>query len=164
MPVETLTYAALGARLTISAAAARSLAKRLRLPRSLSSDGKALVSVDLAEIRHSPRPAGSSKTDDDIRLAAKIVALQVEITRLEAIAAGHRADFERERERADRLMVELLQATAETMAAREATARLEGSLQSGGRNGASIDTHGQSTRRLGHQAADLVAADRKACR
>ena len=56
MPVETLTYAALGARLTISAAAARSLAKRLRLPRSLSSDGKALVSVDLAEIRHSPRP------------------------------------------------------------------------------------------------------------
>jgi hypothetical protein len=160
MPVETLTYAALGARLTISAAAARSLAKRLRLPRSLSSDGKALVSVDLAEIRHSPRPAGSSKTDDDSRLAAKIVALQVEITRLEAIAAGHRADFERERERADRLMVELLQATAETMAAKEATARLEGILRT--RAGGSIDSHGQAARRPGHLAAQLVAADRKA--
>ena len=58
MPVETLTYAALGARLTISPTAARSLAKRLRLPRSLSDDGKALVSVDLAEIRHTPRPPG----------------------------------------------------------------------------------------------------------
>ena len=75
MPVETLTYAALGARLTISPQAARSLAKRLRLPRSLSSDGKALVSVDLAEIRHSPRPAGSSKTDDDIRLAGRLTAM-----------------------------------------------------------------------------------------
>ena len=56
MSVETLTYAALGARLKISREAARSLAKRLRLPRSLSDDGKALVSVDLAEIRHTPRP------------------------------------------------------------------------------------------------------------
>lgn len=56
MSVEPLTYAALGARLKISREAARSLAKRLRLPRSLSDDGKALVSVDLAEIRHTPRP------------------------------------------------------------------------------------------------------------
>ena len=56
MSVEMLTYAALGARLNISPEAARSLARRLRLPRSLSDDGKALVSVDLAEIRHTPRP------------------------------------------------------------------------------------------------------------
>src|SRR5215510_1430792 len=54
MSVETLTYAALGAHLKISPEAARSLAKRLRLPRSLSHDGKALVTVDLAEIRHTP--------------------------------------------------------------------------------------------------------------
>jgi len=39
--------------------------------------------------------------------------------------ADHRADFERERERADRLAVELLQATAETTAAQEVTARFE---------------------------------------
>jgi len=156
MPVETLTYAALGARLGISPAAARSFAKRLRLPRSLSDDGRAWITVDLTEIRHTPRSPASRQPGDGAHLLAKIAALQAEIARLQAIAAGHRADFEHERERADRLMVELLQATAETMAAREAKARLEGSL----RNGGSIDSHGQ--RRLGHLAADLVAADRKA--
>ncbi len=114
MPVETLTYAALGARLMISAEAARSLAKRLRLPRSLSDDGKALVSVDLAEIRHTPRPRGHREAGNVARWRQRSLALQAEIARLEATAAGHRADFERERERADRLMVELLQATAET--------------------------------------------------
>jgi len=91
------------------------------------------------------------------------MALQAEIARLQTTAAGHRADFERERERADRLMVELLQATAETMAAREAAARLEGSLTAGGRGGP-IDNHDQAGRRLGHLAAELVAADRKAHR
>jgi hypothetical protein len=163
MPVETLTYAALGARLTISPKAARSFAKRLRLPRSLSDDGKALVSVDLAEIRHRPRLPGRREAGS-VAPAANIVALQAEIARLEAAAAGHRADFERERERADRLMVELLQATAETMAAKEATARLEGFLRTDGRTGGSIDSHGLAARRPGHLAADLVAADRKALR
>ena len=132
MPIEMLTYAALGARLGISPAAARSLAKRHRLPCSLSDGGKALVSVDLAEIRHTPRPPAGNKEGNSILLAAKIVELQAEIVRLEATAAGHRADFEHERERADRLMLELLQASAETTAAKEATARLEGLLRSGG--------------------------------
>ena len=163
MPLETLTYSALGARLTISAKAARSLVRRLRLPRSLSDDGKALVSVDLAELRHTPRPPGHREAGN-VGLAAKIVALQAEIARLETTAAGHRADFERERERADRLMVELLQATAETMAAKEAMARLEGLMRSDGRTGGSIDGHGVAARRPAHLAADLVAADRKALR
>ncbi len=163
MPIETLTYAELGARLTISTKAARSLAERLRLPRSLSDDGKALVSVDLAEIRHSPRPPGRREAGN-VALSAKIVALQAEIARLEATAATHRADYERERERADRLMVELLQATAETMAAKEAAARLEGLLRTDGRTGGSIDSHGLAARRPGYLAADLVAADRKASR
>jgi hypothetical protein len=163
MPVETLTYAALGARLTISPKAARSLAKRLQLPRSLSYDGKALVSVDLAEIRHTPRPPGRREAGN-VALAAKIVALQAEITQLEARAAGHRADFERERERADRLMVELRQAIAETVAAKEATARLAGFLRTDGRTPGSIDSHGLAARRPGHLAADLVAGDRKAFR
>jgi hypothetical protein len=122
MSVEALTYAALGARLKISREAARSLAKRLRLPRSLSDDGKALVSVDLAEIRHTPRPPGGRQAGNIALLAAKIEALKAEIARLEARAA----DFERER--ADRLTVELLQATAETMAAKDVTARLEGEV------------------------------------
>jgi chromosome segregation ATPase len=166
MSVESLTYTALGARLKVSREAARSLARRLRLPRSLSEDGKALVSVDLAEIRHTPRPPGDRQAGN-IAVAAKIEALNAEIARLEARAADHRADFERERERADRLTVELLQAAAETVAANEATARLEGelaALRTRGRAGGSIDSHGQAASRLGHLAATIVEADRKACR
>jgi len=167
MSVETLTYAALGARLKVSPEAARSLAKRLQLPRSLSDDGKALVSVDLAEIRHTPRPPSGRQAGNIALLAAKIEALKAEVARLEARVADHRADFERERERTDRLTVELLQATAETMAAKEAMARLEGdvaALRTGGRAGGSIDSQGQAARRLGHLAATIVEADRKACR
>jgi len=163
MSVETLTYAALGARLKISAAAARSLAKRPRLPRSLSDDGKALVRVDLAEIRHTPRPPVGRQAGT----IALFESLKAAIARLEARAADHSADFERERERADRLEVELLQAAAEVMAAKEVTARLEGevvALRAGGRAGGSIDSHGQAARRLGHLAATIVEADRKASR
>jgi hypothetical protein len=167
MSLETLTYAALGARLKISPEAARSLAKRLRLPRSLSDDGKALVSVDLAEIWHTPRPPSGRQAGNIALFAQKIEALKAEIARLKTRAADHRADFERERERADRLTVELLQRTGETMAAKEATARLEGevaALRTGGRAGGSIDSHGQAASRLGHLAATIVEADRKACR
>ena len=167
MSVETLTYAALGARLKISPVAARSLAKRHRLPRSLADDGKALVSVDLAEMRHTPRPPGGRQAGSIALLAATIEALKAEIARLDARAADHRADFERERERADRLTVELLQATAETMAAKDMTARLEGevaALRTARRAGGSIDSQGQAARRLGHLAATIVEADRKACR
>lgn len=164
MSVETLTYAALGARLKISPEAARALSKRLGLPRSLSPDGKALVSIDLAEIRHTPRPRGAHQAGTITLLTKKIETLQAEITRLEARAAGHRADFERERERADRLLAELLQATAETMAAKEATARLEGELAALRTGGRAIGGQEQTARRLGHLAATIVEADRKACR
>jgi hypothetical protein len=164
MTVEMLTYAALGARLKISPEAARSLAKRLRLPRSLSHDGKVLMSVDLAEVRHTPRPPGTHQTGNITLLTSKVEALQAEITRLEARAAGHRADFERERERADRLMSELLQATAGTMAAKEASARLEGELAALRIGGRAIGDQQQGARRLGHLAATIVEADRKACR
>jgi hypothetical protein len=166
MSIETLTYAALGAHLKISPEAARSVARRRRLPRSLSDDGKALVSVDLAEIRHTPRPP-RGRASSSALLAAKIEALKAEIARLEARAADHRADFERERERADRLTVELLQATAESVAAKKVTVRLESevaALRTGGRAGGPIDSHGQAARRLGHLAATIVEADRKACR
>ena len=166
MSVEPLTYAALGARLKISREAARSLAKRLRLPRSVSDDGKALVSIDLAELRYMPRPPGGRQAGNIAPLAEKIEALRADIARLEATAADHRAGFERERERTDRLAAELLQVTAETMAAREATERLEAevaALRTRGRTGGSIDSHGQAASRLGHLAATIVEADRKAC-
>ena len=44
------------------------------------------------------------------------------------MAIGHRSDFERERDRADRLVTEMLKTTADLMAARVVTARLEGQL------------------------------------
>jgi len=164
MSVEILTYDALGARLNISPVAARSLARRLRLPRSLSDDGKALVSVDLAEIHHTPQPPGRRQTGNVALLTAQVEALRADNLQLEAMSAGHRADFERERERADRLMAELLQATAEATAAREAAARLEGEvavLRTRARTDSSID---KTERRLGQLAATLVESDRKAAR
>jgi hypothetical protein len=164
MPIETLTYAALGARLKISSQAARSLAKRLGLPRSVSDDGKALVGVDLAEIRHAPRPGRRRGADKAAPLRAKIAELEADLARLDVVAAGHRADLERERERADRLLVELLQAKADTMAAKEAAARLQGALRASGRLAGAVDGQGEAQSRLGHLAADLVAGDRKACR
>ena len=163
MSVEMLTYAALGARLKISPMAARSLSRRLTLPRSLSNSGEALVSVDLAEIRHTPRPP----RDRAGILAAEVEAMKAEIARLETMAADHRANFEHECERADRLAVELLQSTAEMMAGKEMTARLEdevAALRSGRQSGGSTGTHGQAARRLGHLAASIVQADRKAYR
>jgi hypothetical protein len=45
---------------------------------------------------------------DAFALKACIDSLQKELAKVEAIAAGHRADFERERERAERLVDELL--------------------------------------------------------
>jgi DNA repair exonuclease SbcCD ATPase subunit len=164
MSVEMLTYAALGARLKVSPEAARSLAARLRLPRSRAPDGKALVSVDLAEIRHTPRPPSTHQAGNIALLATKIETLQAEIARLETMVASHRTDFERERERADRLMVELLQTTAETVAAKEATARLEGELAALRTGDRAASAQVQAARRLGHLAASIVEADRKACR
>jgi hypothetical protein len=167
MSVEILTYAALAARLNISVAAARSLARRLRLPRSLSDDGKALVSVDLAEVRHRPQPPAGHRAGEAAQLRGLVVTLQAEVVQLEARAAGHRADFEHERERADRLVTELLQASAETKAAREVAARLEGevaALRTALSAGSSSENQGHSVRRMGHLAASLVEADRKAAR
>jgi hypothetical protein len=114
------------------------------------------------KIRHTPRPPSGRQAGN----IALFETLKAEIARLEERAADHRTDFEHERERADRLAVGLLQATAETMAAKKVTARLEGevaALRTGGRAGGSIDSHGQAARRL-DIAATIVEADRKACR
>jgi hypothetical protein len=131
MPVELLTYAELGERLKISPEAARALVKRQRLPRSRSNHGKTLVQIDLAEISHSPlsrvpqAQAGHQVITD---LTQRIETMQAELIEMEAIASGHRADFERECERTNKLLAELLKASSETMAAREKAALLEGRL------------------------------------
>ncbi len=144
MSVALLSYADLGARLNISREAARALAKRRRLPRSRSEDGKALVSVDLSELRYKPRPRIGRQADhiaasmtgieiaeiEALKTAAlETAALEIEgckaqIAQLEAAAIGYRAEAEREWERANRLAAELQQAAAETMAVNERAARL----------------------------------------
>ena len=115
-----MTYAGLAERLKISPEAARALAKRLRLQRSRSNEGKTLLSVDLAEIQHTPMPARSSAGDRALK--TKLETVQAEFVKLQALAAGHRADYER----ADRIMVELLRITADAMMAREEAAHLKG--------------------------------------
>ena len=61
-------------------------------------------------------------------LKARIETLEADIAKVEATAAVHRADFERERERCERLMAEVLKTTAELTAAREAAAQIASEL------------------------------------
>jgi len=158
MPIEMLTYGALAARLDISAEAARAFARRLRLPRSLSDDGRALVTIDVGEIRHRRRASAGH--------AVQMDALQAEIVQLASAVAVHRADFERERERADHLAAELARLTAETTSLKEETTslkevatRLEGELSA-----LRCGVQQAPPSRLGRLAASLVEADRRACR
>jgi hypothetical protein len=122
MPIEMLTYAGLAGRLNCSPEAARAVARRHRLPRHRSNDGKTLVAVDLTEIEHTP------STRTPTRLDSKATILQLEISRLEALASSHRNDFEHQRDRNDRIMAELLKLTADLMASKEMAARLDGEL------------------------------------
>jgi response regulator RpfG family c-di-GMP phosphodiesterase len=131
VPAEMLTYAELGERLKISPEAARALVKRHRLPRSRANDGKTLVQVDLAEINHSPAaraPQAQSGQQIVTTLKQEIETLQAELIEMEAIAKGHRTDFERECERTNKLLAELIKITTETVAAREKAALLEGKV------------------------------------
>ncbi|MEH2489796.1 hypothetical protein [Bradyrhizobium sp. AZCC 2230] len=204
MSVALLTYADLGARLNFSREAARSLARRRRLPRSRSDDGKALVRVDFSELRYTPRPRTGRRADCiDVSMAriealepfpfrqcrngalgfysdafslrepvstsfenaSETEAFKAEIARLEDVATAYRAVFERERERAERLAVELQQASAETKAANAWATRLEdemAALRTDCRTGGSLAGH--AALRLGHLAASIVQADRMARR
>ena len=138
MSAESLTYVDLAGRLGTSREAARSLARRLRLPRQTGNDDTAWVNVDLAEIRHKPlhrRSQGSHHSVDFDALKARIEQLQAEVTKLETeksaikvIAAGYRADFERERGRGDKLMTNTMTIAAVATSARAKAARLESEL------------------------------------
>jgi uncharacterized protein YigA (DUF484 family) len=88
---------------------------------------KALTYAALAErLKCSLEAVRSLVTGEVATLKRRIESLQAELAKLEATAAGHRADYERERDRADRLVNELLKATANTIRAMEA--KLEGEI------------------------------------
>jgi RNase P protein component len=63
-------------------------------------------------------------------LKAKIEMLQAEIGKLEVLVAGHQAEFRAavERNRAERLIADLLRMTADLMSAQDAGARLQDEL------------------------------------
>jgi hypothetical protein len=124
MAVEMLTYRQLGDRLGFSRDAARELVKRLRLPRHKANDGKVLIYVDLSEINHNLVPTESAAGQLPVSGSFKE---RIE-PNLETSATSHQADLERERERAERLMAELLRAKADILAARATAARLENEL------------------------------------
>jgi hypothetical protein len=95
------------------------------------------VNVNLGDIQHRPAPRRSSRGDgaDVDALKAQIEQLRAEVTKLEkqkssieVIAAGHRADFERERERSDKLLANTRRLAAATMSARLKATRLESEL------------------------------------
>ena len=125
----------LGDRLGTTQEAARLLARRLRLPRHAGNDGKARITIDLTEINYRPlrtRSPGDHRSDSG-DLSARVEQLEGELARvevgkqrLEVRAASHRADFERERERCDTLVIEALKLGKLAMSAREKAARLDG--------------------------------------
>ena len=126
MGIEQLTYVDLAERLNISADAARSLVRRMHLPRQKANDGKTLVAVDFSDIRHKPAPTVRRVDVDALR--KRVAELEQLVTKFEAVAAWHRADYERERERAEKLAAEIVRVFAELVAAKEKAARPEGEL------------------------------------
>jgi hypothetical protein len=131
MSTESLTYADLAERLSTSPEAARSLVRRLRLPRMKGNDGKARVTVDLNDFQYKPMPTrkpDGRQADTVEALQAELARIEVEKRCLESTAAGHRADFERERDRAESALAEAIKMTGIAMSARETAARLEGEL------------------------------------
>ena len=109
MATERLTYDHLAERLGTTREAARAIVKRHRLPRSRSNDGKTMVTVDLDELHHKPLPARSQRghqsvTEAVATLKARVAELEAELAKAEERSAGHRADFERERDRTDQMV------------------------------------------------------------
>jgi hypothetical protein len=70
--------------------------------------------------------ARSLVTGEVATFKLRVELLKAQVANLEATAAGYRADYERERDRADRLIAEFLKASDNTTRAMEA--KLEGEI------------------------------------
>src|SRR5262245_24868440 len=121
MPVEQLTYAQIAEHLGVTPEAARAVAKRHHLPRQRANDGKTPVAIDLEEVRHKPlsgrAPRGHPAVADVVAtLRARVDGLEAELVTERERSAGHRADFERERDRADQMVTTLNRMSAESAA------------------------------------------------
>src|SRR3954454_22915768 len=113
MPTQLMTYDDLAAAWGVSRDAARKKVEGLRIPRQTGNDGKARIMIDLAEVQHQPltvkrdrRPGGDRAETEALREHVK--TLRAEVDRVAALAEAHRADFERERDRAEKAVTELV--------------------------------------------------------
>jgi hypothetical protein len=113
MPTKQLTYAELADVWGVSPEAARKKVEGLRLPRQPGNDGKVRVLIDLDDVQHRPqkpkstrRPPGDHPEIEPLR--QHVATLKAEVERLLTLAGSNRADFERERERAERAAADLM--------------------------------------------------------
>ena len=136
MARQQLTYDELAEVWGISREAARKKVEGLHLPRTPGNDGKVRVTVDLAEIEHRPlkprkdsarRPPGDRAEAEALR--QHVETLKAELERLTTLAASNRTDFERERERAEKLAGEVADLARRLAQAVEDAAGRERNLQ-----------------------------------
>lgn len=113
MPTQLMTYDELAAAWNVSREAARKKVEGLRLPKQMGNDGRARIMVDLAEVQHQPqkpkkdrRPPGDRAETEALR--QHVETLRADAERLATLAATNRADYERERDRADKAIADLV--------------------------------------------------------
>jgi hypothetical protein len=97
----------------------------------VANDGTVRVNVDLSDIQYRPAPRRSyvdALKAEIEQLRAQLTKLETQKSSIEVIAAGHRADFERERERSDKLMANTMSLATAAMPARLKATRLESEL------------------------------------
>ena len=117
--IQTLTYAELAEVWGVSKDAARKKVEGLRLPRTRGNDGRARVQIDLGEVTHTPKPkmetgggdlpetTPGDRGESGGSPALEVQALQARISDLQAELTRERCEREKERERSDRLALEI---------------------------------------------------------
>jgi chromosome segregation ATPase len=113
MATQLLTYDELATAWGVSREAARKKVEGLRLPKQMGNDGKARIMIDLIEVQHQPlkpkkdrRPPGDRSETEALR--QHVETLRAEVERHIALAATIRGDFERERDKAERALNDLV--------------------------------------------------------
>jgi len=112
MPTQLLTYDELATAWGVSREAARKKVEGLRLPKQTGNDGRARIMVDLDDVQHRPMPKKERKPPGDRpeteALRQHVETLRAEVERHIALAATIRGDFERERDKAERALNDLV--------------------------------------------------------
>jgi excisionase family DNA binding protein len=125
---QWLTYAEAAEKLGVSKQAIRQKVIRGRWPRMRGNDGQARVQIP--EQPYAVRTPSVPRTDV-AAMQAQIEALRAELARAEECSRGHRADYVRERDRADLLIATLDRVSEEAArvpALRETVAALKAAL------------------------------------